>query len=278
MKLKIFSFITILMILSFPITGCAQMMGGPLVEIMKILPDDTKTLWSIDIKQFESDSDLEDLYDDFRDEIDEDDMEEAIGVSLPDLSTLIVAKSDNSQWVIFKGEFDLDDVRFSLEDQHLKEDEYRDVEVWRGDYAVTFLGDMIIVAERFDDIKIPIRLNERKGGSMYDDEYFKSIAERLPSGIINLLTKESGFGAQANGITVNKLAMAKDSMEVRGWYKFSSEKRAESSISALEDQLEQQLDAIRIDCRQDGEFVEVTGEVDIDDFTESSFWRNFGLR
>ena len=264
--------------LSLSIVGCAQMLGGSLTEATMILPDDVTSLWYINPQVLDADNELEDIYDDFRNKIDEDGMEDAMGIYMSDLRTFVFAESNDAQWVILGGEINFDDIRFALEDQNLEEDEYRGIEIWYGNFVVAFIGNMVILSDDLDSIKTSIRLSKGKGNSMYDDEDIGAVVERLPSGFISHLTKGNMAGSQASGITINKLYTGKGSLEIRGWYKFEKDSKAEANIDNLEEQIEYEFDAISIDCYQHKNYIESIAEVDVSDFVESSSWRRINFR
>jgi len=242
---------------------------------LKLLPDDVSEIWCIDIEKLQSDRNMNELLDDFLDKVDSEEMEDAIGVYPLDLSIMIIASSDNGLWLVFKGDFDPDDVRFALEDMDFEEDQYRDIEVWDGDFALAFIDDMVVISEDMDSIRKAIRLNEGSGSSVYDDEYYGEIIDRLPSGVITILSNAGAFNSRADGIVINSLTSG--ALEFTGWYIFSSERRAEANLFDIEDEMEYMLEAIFVDANQHGELVEITGELDIDDFIESNFWSGFGF-
>ena len=268
MKVKIISLLLIVGIISFPITACNfvddLVQDSPLKRAMELLPDDISMFTYFNIETFRTDPDLKDYYDiAFGDDF-EDYAEEEIGIYGYEIDTISTATNGFfDQWGIFEGDFNLDDFRYTMEDNGFDEDAYHDVETWSDDYEhYAVLGNMIIRVEEEDNIRSTIRLSKGSGTSMYDNEDISDVAKRLPDGIMVILIQNEAEDYLVMGTSFSKVSS--DILEVKICVKYGNERRAESNLQAIEEDLENEYSIY--DVRQDGEFIEVTGEIDFADF------------
>ena len=270
MKTKIFSLGLVVAVLTSSILGCGAKVS-PLVEFVKLLPNDTNTIVYIDVSTMSKDPDLADMYDSLQDEWVG--FEEDFGIALPSVNILAIAYYEDGAAVVIKGDFDFDSVHNALrnqESQGFAEDEYKSVEVWIGkDYTVAFPDGMYVMGSSLDTVKNFIELSQGDGTSMYDDEHVKSIVDRLPAGINTLLQNEDvvsigGVQYLAGGISLIKSSSIEGTLELKGWYKFGSAADAEAGLADLEDYLKHVFDATNVSSQLNGEFIELTGEAELD--------------
>lgn len=133
--------------------------------------------------------------------------------------------------------------------------------------AVAFLKNMLVLG--FEDaVKLSIRVSQGKETSLYGDQDVKSVVDRLPAGILISIEREVAMyniQSLAGGVSIGKSARGEGTLEIKAWYKFSSETSAEAAQHDLEDYLEGWYDATHIESQLKGEFIELTGETDIPD-------------
>ncbi len=270
MKTRIIGIIIILGVLISLITGCFREAHSSVKEMMEVLPDDIFAFMSIDLEALRADDDLEDIYDSMWGS--EDELSEELGIYPSEINTIAVAYSyDYDMWGFIKGDYYIDEILDTFEDKGYGHDEYRGVEIWSADYEVfAFLGNMLVTAGSEDSLRASIRISTGEGTSMYSNEDYRDVLNRLPAGIITMLMQEEYEEYLAAGFTMRKSTGTNDTMEINGCFKFSSEQEAKNNIQQMEDDLESG-DAYNINLNQKGEFIEITWEIDMADFDIPSF-------
>ena len=274
MKIKIIGALIALGILSVLIAGCGQGAGGAIKGMMKVLPDDIEYFTYFDVKSMRTDRDLRDLYDELKYEMDADSMDDETGLYFSDADAIVGAISeDYDEWVIITGDFDFDDFRDAMEDNGYDEDEYRGVEVWSDGYdAYALINNMVVFCDNEDRIRDAIRLSIGSGSSMYDNEDYADVLSKIPAGIYVMLMQNEYEEYSYTGGTLSKVSGADDILEFNACFKYSSERRAEDDMRELEDGMEEAFDLYAVDVRQSGEFITITGEIDMADFFYIAFF------
>ncbi len=268
MKAKILTILVVMAVLVSCITGCGSKKGGYLIEIMKTLPHDTPTVIYMDVELMTEDPDLEDMYNDVLESWDDFLAYEANIASAIDFSHVrAFTKTDSRKvyLIAIKGEFDLQDIRDALLEQDFMQGEYEGVEVWTDDsHAFAFLKKMI-VSGHTDSVETSIRVSQNDEPSMYGNEDVKSIVDKMPAGFYTLILTGDTWGKSNSLLLAGGISMRKGdgTIEIKGWFKFESETDAEAVLSDLEDTMKEFCGATQIEGQLRGQFIELTGEMEI---------------
>ena len=288
MKLRIFTFVIILMLIGLPIGGCGnsanqditeiQPVNQDIIEVMKILPSYTRVFWSIDLKQMRENANLNGLYQFLisKEFFDEEGLRSSTGIRLSDVNTLILTEKAGTRnhWALFKGDLNFEEIRQVFSRMFLQLD-YGGVEIWRSSStSFGFFEDMGIMCDTYEEIDVAVDCSKGEGRLMYDDEYFRTIIDKLPPGIGYSLIKNEYMGGQVGGITIYE---SDNKILIRGWYKFPSGNDASSYISDIEQNLEAAFSGTDIECYQHDDFVEINGEMSIEDLITSDYWKYYGF-
>ncbi len=267
MKIKIIGVLVALGVLSSLTVGCGQGATSSIKGIMELLPYDVTQFMYMDIKALRADPDYRDIYDEMRYDI-SDGIRDEMGQYFLDVDAITWA---NDKYGLIEGDFDFDDFRYAMEDNDYDEGVYRGVEIWSDGYdAYALINNMIVYCTDEDDIRQIIRLSKGSGSSMYDNEDYTDVLNRIPSGVFILLTQDEYEEYRCGGISLGKVSGADDILEFIVCAKFGSERRAEENMRDLEEEMEGSFDLYVVDARQSGEFIIITAEIDMADI--SGIW------
>ena len=102
--------------------------------------------------------------------------------------------------------------------------------------------------------------------SIYDNEDMKVVADRLPAAIYYMVFGPDyiyGIETLAGGVCVQNQHPNDEVLDVLGWLKFDSAASAEATMENIEDDLSRELNITITDARLSGQFIEITGEMEI---------------
>lgn len=267
MRIRIAAVVVALGIVGALMPACSSGAGGALKGIMEVLPDDVSYFSYFDVEAMRTDRNYRDMYDKMRDDLG-DSLLDDLGQYSRDVDSVAFAYSEDSYayWGVITGDLDVDEFRYAMEENGYDEDDYRDVEVWSDGYeAYSLINNMIVFVDEEDEIRSAIRLADDSAGSMYDDEDYRDVLSRLPSGVYTVLGQDDYEEYRSYGISIGSSG-DDDVLAFTACFKFSSERRAEDNMRDLEEEMERSFDLYGIDSSQSGEFITITGEIDIEDF------------
>jgi hypothetical protein len=266
MKIKIITIVLVLAVLASSITACKPK-DSYLVQVMKLVPEDTYVVTCSDLKQMTEDPDFTAIYNSMISSL----SYQTVGVAVSDISVLAYIETDYLEDIfVLIGDFDLEEARDALTTGDFVEGEYRGIEIWTDEYedAVAFIGNMV-VSGYSDEVEACIRRHKNEESSMYDNKEMKSIAARLPSGVISVIFGPDYFydiEILAGGICVHNQQRDDEVLDITGWFKFDSEASAEAAMEDIEDALSRIFDATNIEASLSGQLIEITGEAEIPEF------------
>lgn len=264
---KFFRVISAVVLLSFLAlailtAGCSSSAGSPLA-MMEKLPWDTSQMTYVNVKALRSDPALEDLYGLWRQS-----MAQIVNTHGIDRN-MVHAMALGSNVTLITGKFDLSGVRQELDKRDYDEGQYRGVEVWRKPYGneLTALMDRLIIIGPEDTVKVCIRIINDGDDSFSDRQHARDVLSKLPNGLYvnvsmsNWLTGLFLSGFKSLGISAQKA----DEYTLRFTFvlKFDEPRYAENAVNRVEDFVK--ISYRNVKASQDGEYVIVTGEIDIDD-------------
>ena len=235
--------------------------SGSVKEIAEITPEGASSLTHVNLQAIRNDKDLDEIYE----SIEGSESYELWGYGIDIGDVNYMAETD--EIAILEGKFDLEDVRDELDNVDFDKDEYKDVEFWLGenDRAVAISGDKVIYGSE-DAVKTCIKVIKGSEESVYEgNDDFRAVIDKLPDGIKTLVGTSGLYrysGAVAMGSVYSK--EDEDTLEVKGVIKFDDEDDAEDAKSEVKQDMRKTLDDVVV--KQNGEFVEYTGMIDIADW------------
>ena len=234
--------------------------SGSVKEIAEITPEGASSLIHNNLQAIRNDKDLGDVYD----SIEESKSYElgGYGVDIGDVNY----KAEADEITILMGKFDLEDVRDELDDADFDKDDYKGVEFWLGGYdkAVAISGDKVIYGSK-DAVKDCIKVIKGSEESVYDNDDVRAVIDKLPDGIMTLV-ETSGLSSYSGAVAMGYVCSKEDEdiLELKGVIKFDDEDDAEDAKSEIKQELRETLDDVVV--KQNGEFLEFTGKMDIEDW------------
>ena len=266
----------VLVSLILAMVGCSSGGGGggdkDAIALMKKLPQGTDSFMFADFKALRTDDDLEDMYEGISDDMGgmTSDME---GMSIDDLDFLAMA---GEMVFIVQGDFDLEAVRESLEDAGYEKDDYQDVEVWKTfGMATAMTDDDCIISASDTDVEDCIDAIKGKAKSLYEESGVKDDMGKLPGDSLVVAWSGGGdsffasgtyTGMEATAVSISKKNA--DDLTFTGAMRFKDSASAKDAMDDIETDLEENSEAkiSNLKVTQDGEYVKVTGEMDMDEF------------
>jgi hypothetical protein len=277
-KVRIFSLVSVLLLLSFMIGGCsASGSSTSLNAVLKILPDNVTNVFVADWGMMNADNNLQKLWAAYSEKMSIASMEEYLGVNSKDTELMVMAEGGSVYYIIVKGKFDMEKIRTSLEGQQFeRQDDYLRVEVWNGNASVAFIHDMMILTISIDNLKTMIRLHEgEEKTSLYNDKDFNSIISKLPAGVFTILSTGGGHNATSTGMSFGVASV--DTLSYSQYYLYADATAAVAGKVDIEsaevDNLTGTIDSII----QKNSLVEVKGSMSINDFMASTYFTTMGF-
>lgn len=252
--------------------GCAR--GGAAEHMMKKIPQDATMFAWIDMRALRGDDDLKDMYADMEDSLEY--LPDMAGIELEDVNRVGTTNIGFDGVVLLDGRFNLNEVRNKLEDLNYDQGDYKDVEVWETQSYydtiwLALMGNLIIMGTS-EAVSDCITLIREGGKSFVDNRDVKDLIDRLPGGIVMALGIGDAFadlidedyeGLEAGAMSYGK--KDEDTLKMTAVLKFEDADAANAAIDEIKDDLEDE-GYKQVDVDQDGEFMTVTAEIDIDDF------------
>lgn len=243
--------------------GCASRAGA--LGMMEKIPEDTALFIFTDINAMRADDDLNNLYEDI---VGEYDYLADYGIQFKDINSLTLG----DDVFILEGKIDLGELKDKLED-YFNEGEYNNVEVWKSSFGWVAIVNNLIIIGAEDGVKDCLGVIKEGEDSLSDNSDVKNTIDRLPSGIMTMLTVGGTFtetGDMYNGLEVVGMSFEKkdaDTIKATAALKFKEENIAHDAIDEIENDLEEQ-NYRDININAENEFIIVTFEIDIDDFLD----------
>ena len=266
----------VLLLLAAVLAGCGNGDGNArAAALARRMPSGGAKFIMFDLEILRTDSDLEDLYQGFTEGLDE--MCETVGLSADDVDAVAIG----DQGAVFDGRFDLDDVRDTLADEGFQEDEYQGIQTWEKDgTAVALVSSRWVIMGPVDDFDDAIDVINGEAESLWDDADMKDIVVRLPAGLMTVYGLGGGVTVQEEyreryrdldslGASMGK--RDKDALWIFYAFRFEDEDAADEAIEGFEEFARQSLeedgvDYTHLEASQDGRFIEMSVDIDMDDF------------
>jgi hypothetical protein len=274
MKKAIISFtIIVFLLLSLLMVGCGSSKNNTVIDMMKRMPDDTTEFYVQDFKKGRAirAEEICEAYGRYLDLGEETILEWGIDLDEADIMAMFI--SDVSV-LIFGGDFTLDSIREKLAKSGLHQEEYRGVEIWKerdnngesgfaGPLIHALISNRLILVGMEHGIDGCLDVMEQGDASLYENEDFMDIIERLPGGLT--VSCSIHWEPEVGGIIVGgfSLPMNKDGTQDFTWVgKFES---SEAAINGSDMMLSDLADVFNFDMAiaqaiQDGIYLTITAE------------------
>jgi len=253
----IIGLIAVVIIIGVVLVGFGE---SPAKSVMKQLPEDTYFTY-IDLKTLREDKDLAPLWESFEEA--ESAELERIGIEPEELDF----SGGSSSIVLVGGDFDLENIRYKLDDEGYDESRYRDVEIWESwRNCVALLGDKIIIGSE-SSVKDAIRVMKGERKSFYErDSEMASIMDRLPSGFIVMIMPGGGEykGLEFMGSSIQKINARK--LKIQSIFMFDDKYSAKNAEDDIIEDFEGKEELRDVEVSVQDRYVTVTGTFKIEDF------------
>lgn len=260
------------------VLGCGGGVGGTAVDLAKDMPEGALSYIYWDSQALASDNDLHPLRDKWKAANEAWLAQFAIeSETVQHFSQFAMQQSTESQlWqfslygnntLIVRGDFDRKQIRDRLSSQGRHKGDWKKIEVWEDTIAGSWLAmaDRSLVGGDAGHVRASIDVIEGDGPSLYSSPDIRDILNELPSGIMVNCHRYGGEPPYAGLLSSGASFRKKNSstLKVNLSYKFSSPDSAGNALEAIRDAID--LGYSMVEARQDGRFIHVKAEVEIDD-------------
>jgi len=261
---KVLTIGLLLAAVSFGTASCGGDIGGALVDLMRQVPDEATSLVYWDAGKMAGDDDLWPLLGKWK--ADKGPRLSSFGIMSDTVEHFLEFSADGETLLVVRGDFELNEIREELQSLNYDDKDYKLVEVWESPNEQDWLAvteDSLIGGAK-EMVKESIRVIKGET-SLYDDQDARDIMDRLPSGLLVHFQKYMGdathAGLVASGASFEK--QDEDTLKVKLVYKFVEPENATSAMEDISEEVDEYYD--RVHVKQDGRFVIVTAEVEIED-------------
>lgn len=236
---------------------------GDMAKLVKDIPEGATSFVYWNTGVMAGDSELHQLLDKWK--ADNETQIAGFGVGSDEVEHFLTYSSNGENVLIVMGDIDLDQVRQKLQELEYDDKDWKHIEIWESTNELDWLAmpEGSLVWGSVDRIKESIDIIEG-GNSLYDNQDARDVLDKLPNGTLVHYQKYAGDvlyeGLIASGDSFEK--MDKDLLKVKLVYKFSEPGDAESALDSISDEVDEDYD--KVNAKQDGRFIIVTAEVEIE--------------
>ncbi|HEY96558.1 MAG TPA: hypothetical protein G4O16_00040 [Dehalococcoidia bacterium] len=253
--------------------GCDSGGGGfsSLTELIRMAPYDVEMVLFVDFKKIMSDPDFEELYEEMKESF-----ESSIGsasdrdiINFDDIHYIGLVMVDYEEIILINGDFNLDIIRESLEDEDFDKDSYGGVEIWYGYSGAVAIHDGALILGDDEGVVKSVEALVNPDKSAYEkNKDIRDVTDELSSGLFSMVTAEAYYpGADAAGMTISKLNS--ELIKFSGCIIFGNSEDAEDSLRNIELDMESE-DFYHLKVSRSGNFVKFSAEIDIEE--SGIFW------
>jgi hypothetical protein len=175
--------------------------------------------------------------------------------------------------MLMEGSFDSGDLADELDTVGWDNATYSGVDIWVmeafGGFSMAMaLWDDLLAAGTEDMVKDCIDVIEGGEDSLYDNDDFRDVADRLGSGLIAMVTEVEAMGeigmedAEILGMSYDR--KDSDTAKIKAAVVFADEDAADAAVDDIE-RLPEEEGWENINIEQSGRIIEASGEIDMDD-------------
>jgi hypothetical protein len=256
--------------------------SGALVGVMKQIPVGAEDVVYWNVKEMEANEDLHGMLDRWKADneawldqfsVRTGDVEHFLGFSTGpadgsagNQSAGNATAADSS--AVVKGTFDFGEIRRQLDNKEFDEGDFKGLEVWEspdGVYWVVLTQDIVAVGPK-EDIIETVRVIEGGNPSLYDDQDARDVVDRLPAGAL-MHFRRAGESPLAGELAYGDSFKRKDqeTLEAHIVVKFLEPEDAAAVLEIVEEEADLEYD--KISAKQDGRYLRIDGEIDIEELT-----------
>lgn len=248
--------LTTLLVLSTAIVGCDEYLMYEVGIMMDRFPADVEDFEFIDTNDIEDDDDLESIYNDWMANVSS--SLELFGIEADDVD----AYASGGGVEIFKDGFKTKDLKAKLVESGYEQRTYRDGEVWKNTDCVALIEDGLVIIGTESGVKSCIDVIVYDEESLLDNDDARDVITDINMLNLAIYHRESG------GLTTLVASGAsfwdrKDTLKAHLIFKFESKAAAKAAVDDIEAEFAH-LDDLDVD--QDDEYVDVFGEMPIDEW------------
>ena len=239
--------------------------------LAKMAPQDSGTIFFIDVKKFKSDEDFSELYEEMKDSFE---YEITAGsdtdiMDFDDIHYIGMGVVNYGEVIWLNGDFNLDAIRDQLEDEDYDKDEYLGVEIWYGDNDAVAIHNSTLILGDENGVEEAIEVIADPEISVYKkNEDMRDVITELSPGLYSMVTIEAFYpGAGGVGMAFSKVNA--DLMEFSGCFLFEDNEDAEDALSDIEGDMESS-DFYSVEVSRSGSLVKFSAEIDMDE--AGLFW------
>lgn len=281
MKLKVTAAIAAIVLIAVSlICGCSSG-GKEFTDIMAKLPGGSVDFGYWAVGELSADEDLAEIYSEFRTSSQAQQLMD-IGVALFVVEEAARALGPDGAVTVIEGDLSREDIERQLKDNGYAETRYRDTGIWTSaeqgelDSLALQRGTMFMGSN--DNLRSCIDTTTRgQAYSLYDHEYVRWLADRLPQGLIVNVHKAGSPSVQeyvdliASGESYKK--DREDRLKVTAVYMFQDSDAAGNARAEIGDRLENN-GFTDVKVKQDVNYIHVTALISITDFVRNqAFWQ-----
>ncbi len=263
--------VTLLSALLLP--GCDGGGGGftSLTGLAKMAPQDTGTIFFIDVIKFKSDKDFSELYEEMKDSFE---YEINAGsdtdiMDFDDINYIGMGVVNYGEVIWLNGDFNFDAIRDQLKDDDYDKDDYMGVEIWYGYSDVVAIHNNTLILGGEDGVEESIEVIADPETSVYEkNEDVRDVIREMSPGLFSIIMAGEFYpGAGAAGMAFSKVNA--DLMKFSGCFLFDDSEDAEDALSDIESDMESS-DFSRVDVSRSGNLVKFSAEIDMEE--AGLFW------
>ena len=247
---------------------------GSVDSLLDVVPRGTDSFLSAQVEDLR-DEGLDDLVDELAEMVDSDRLEDW-EIDFDDMISMIVSEPGGSDSLkVFRGEFDLEDIREALDDDRFRDSTQRDVEIWNrrgGDVTVAFPAEDVVVVGTEDAVEEAIDTFQGNERSLGDDEAVSNLIERYEDALVYMVRDDCDH----RGCRTAGLGVVVDERDLKAVmvFNFRNKDAASDAENDIEDILEDRIENLEINI--DGRVLVAMGEVDDKDLSVSAQGLNIG--
>ena len=222
------------------------------IRMVKMLPEDLSGLTFFDVAVLRADEDLASTWNLIQQQLIGPDI---YGENVSKITVLGLSGSNNSM-MLYKGDFDLEQMTSLIEQGSVESFEYEGITVWTDQNASsTAVIDNVVFVGSSEDIQLCIDVAHGQGKSIYDSKDIQDIIGRLPGGYelgasIVGNSSEGGYGLLAVGYATGREGNNSVATQVG---KFEDSTTAEQFMTAMASQISPEVEVV-----QKGQFITMT--------------------
>jgi len=259
----------ILMVLAITIPGCTWFDTQTATKtLIQAVPESSSAFEDWDIDKLRNDKDLGAVYRKWRDDWSA--WLEDLGIYYGDVKQ--VARIDGSTVRIISGDLNTDDITAKLAELEYKEGTNKGQERWENaslDQWVAFPAGLLLAGKK-NDVEACLTVVNREEtqiDSMWDNSRVQSVVGRLPAGVRTRIGTKTELNDAITAWGCVWQSGDQSTLRLKAVYRFDGTWAIDDAKEAIQNYWQAQ-NHYKVHLSESGQYLEVTGVIDIDDFQE----------